>query len=123
MLSPYLRRPGGRTLPLALALRRLADEARRSAGLGHQLQAELGALVVGGAAARTLVVLQSLDLLCQSLGELALCLDNCAVNAPADATLDPELLVEGLSLADVAARIAERPASTPSPVSGDLDLF
>jgi hypothetical protein len=113
----------GRTLSLTVALRRLAAETGRCAELGLELQDRLSEALGPRPCERAVAAAQSLDLLCQTLAEIARCLDAAAANTPANARLDPERLVRGVLLADLAARLADLPPSAVAAASGELDLF
>lgn len=109
----------GATLPPALLLHRIAAELARCQRLLDRIELAVQVIMAAPPPGQMLSArqgeLQDIDLLGQSLGDLALCLRAAAASPPLGAAvdLDAGFVLNGLQLSDLRHRLAGRPPAPP----------
>jgi len=99
----------------ATLLRRLAVEVARGEAALLGIEGSVLPIIAGDGAGRVHPMLQHLDLVMQSLCDIARVLDGLAAQMPGDLPLDAAALLDPLRLHDLALRLAGQQVTAPHP--------
>ena len=116
------------TVPIAGTLDRTSNELRKLASVTDSVQHLVGQLLLEQRASEveSLIELQRLDHLCQSIGAIADFLEALAAKTPSHWSLDVKSACQSVKLSELATRLAsaaDAGCAAHAAAGGDFELF